>query len=70
MTIMGQTAHLGDKDIKRCKEVITIKVRMAFAFGGTKENMTWAGYVKALVEWLAKWYFLPGGMVISVFVLQ
>lgn len=35
---MGQAAHLGDKTIKRCKEVITIKVRMAFTFGGTKEN--------------------------------
>ena len=36
---MYQAVHLGDKTIKRCKEVITIKVRMAFTFGGMKANV-------------------------------
>lgn len=62
--LLGQAARVGDKTMKRSKEVITIKVRMAFTFGGTKENVTGAGYAKALVAWLAKCYFLPGVMVI------
>lgn len=61
---MGQAALLSDKTIKRCKDVITIKVRMAFAFGGTEENMTRAGYVKALCGVAGQMLFLSGGMVI------
>lgn len=53
---MGQAAHLGNKTIKTCKEVITIKVRMAFTFGGTEGNVIRMG-CKILVR-LAKFYFL------------
>ena len=36
---MYQASHLGDKTIKRCKEVITVKVRIAFTFGGMKAKV-------------------------------
>ena len=36
---MSRDTYLGDKTIKRCKEVITVKVRMAFTFGGMKANV-------------------------------
>lgn len=61
--LLGQAARLGDKTIKRGKEVITIKVSMAFTFGGTKENVTGAG-CEGTWGMAAKCYFLPGVMVI------
>lgn len=36
---------MGDRTIKRCKELITVKPRMAFTFGGMKENVIRKGRV-------------------------
>lgn len=49
---MCQAAQLGDKTIKRCKEVITIKGRMAFTFGRTKEKVNRTGRVAGKVLFL------------------
>lgn len=43
---VGQAAHLNDNTIKRCKETITIKVRVALTFGGTEENVIGTGFVE------------------------